>query len=67
MDKCNFAKHLIAATLITLACWFMGFKTGEIVVENRLEKMAKETGIVFIKSQPYKISQIKEIPFEIKK
>ena len=56
----------IIIVLIVLVSFFMGVTLGIYNTETRQEKMAKETGTIFIKSQPYKISPIKEIVIEMK-
>ena len=52
--------------IIVLMSFFLGMTVGINNTEFRLKEMAKKTGIIFLKNDPYKISPIKEIPIEIK-
>ena len=49
----------IKLLILVMVVFFMGVTLGIYNTETRQEKMAKETGTIFIKSQPYKISPIK--------
>ena len=47
--------------ILVIVVFFLGIDVGRYETERRQEKMAKETGTIFIKSQPYKISPIKKM------
>ena len=57
------AFHIVVCVILFL----IGAYCGGVDSEMRLERMAKETGIVFIKDQPYKVTPVKETLIEIKK
>lgn len=59
-------KEIIKLIIIISAVFFLGINIGIYNTETRQEEMAKKTGTIFIKNQPYKISPIKEIVIEMK-
>lgn len=62
LDLKNSIVIIFYMALVSIVAFYLGGH----MTESRQEKMAKETGTIFIKSQPYKISPIKEIVIEMK-